>query len=162
MALVSDSIDVAAYITKYCASHNYFINLTKLQKLMYCVYGAVLAVTGERICEEHPKAWPHGPVFPRVYKFTKKNQDNVINVLLRREEDVELLISDLVKNVIQKVIDIFSRYTAGQLVEWSHNSNGAWFICTNGGRVLQQEIPDDLISDYFKKVITVEDNNAEC
>ena len=37
-----DIYDFAAYIAKLCAVKNYFVNLTKLQKLMYCVYGAVL------------------------------------------------------------------------------------------------------------------------
>ena len=39
-----DSQDVAAYITKFCADENYFINLTKLQKLMYCVYPTVISI----------------------------------------------------------------------------------------------------------------------
>ena len=40
MPIVNDSIDVAAYVTKECAQKNFFVNLTKIQKLVFCVYGA--------------------------------------------------------------------------------------------------------------------------
>ena len=78
MPIVNDSIDVAAYVTKQCAQKNFFVNLTKIQKLVFCVYGAVLATSGERICKDHPKAWPHGPVFPRIYKYTKRHADGIV------------------------------------------------------------------------------------
>lgn len=39
-----DIYDFASYIAKLCAMKNYFVNLTKLQKLMYCVYGAVRSI----------------------------------------------------------------------------------------------------------------------
>ena len=58
-----DIYDFAAYIAKFCAVKNYFVNLTKLQKLMYCVYGAVLVSSDTRICKEHPRSYPHGQVF---------------------------------------------------------------------------------------------------
>ena len=44
-----DIYDFAAYIAKFCAVKNYFVNLTKLQKLMYCVYGAVLVSSDTRL-----------------------------------------------------------------------------------------------------------------
>ena len=78
MPIVNDSIDVAAYVTKQCAQKNFFVNLTKIQKLVFCVYGAVLATSGVRICDEHPKAWPHGPVFPRIYNYTKRHADGIV------------------------------------------------------------------------------------
>lgn len=77
-----DSLDMAAYIVKYCAMKNYFINLTKLQKLLYCCYGAVLAYSGIRLIKEHPKAWDHGPVFPRVYDVKKEHPDGLIQASL--------------------------------------------------------------------------------
>ena len=78
-----DIYDFAAYIAKLCAVKNYFVNLTKLQKLMYCVYGAVLVSSDTRIFKEHPKRYPHGPVFPKLYNFTKPF--DFINALLNRK-----------------------------------------------------------------------------
>ena len=39
------------------------------------------------------------------------------------------------------------------LVNWTHDEAGPWFKSTNGGKSLQKEIPDNLISDYFKTLI---------
>ena len=55
------AIDIASFVTKFCALNNYFINITKLQKLVYCCYGVVLAAQDTRLCKEHPKTWAHGP-----------------------------------------------------------------------------------------------------
>lgn len=42
------------------------ISKTQAQKLLYCCYGIVLAAFDERLTDEHPKAWPGGPIFPRA------------------------------------------------------------------------------------------------
>lgn len=45
-----NSVDVAAYIAKQAVIKNYYIDLTKLQKILYACYGTYLAVTGKRLC----------------------------------------------------------------------------------------------------------------
>ena len=62
------AIDIASFVTKFCALNNYFINITKLQKLVYCCYGVVLAAQDIRLCKEHPKTWTNDPV---LLKYTK-------------------------------------------------------------------------------------------
>ena len=94
MPIVNDSIDVAAYVTKECAQKNFFVNLIKIQKLVFCVYGAVLATSGERICKDHPKAWPHGPVFPRIYKYTKRHADGIVEALMSHEENLTSILNE--------------------------------------------------------------------
>lgn len=153
MPIVNDSIDVAAYVTKECAQKNFFVNLTKIQKLVFCVYGAVLASSGERICKDHPKAWPHGPVFPRIYKYTKRHADGIVEALMSHEENLTSILNERPKKIIDTTLNFFGRYNAGTLVNWTHDEDGPWFKSTNGGKVLQKEIPDNLISDYFKTLI---------
>ena len=153
MPIVNDSIDVAAYVTKECAQKNFFVNLTKIQKLVFCVYGAVLATSGERICKDHPKAWPHGPVFPRIYKYTKRHADGIVEALMSHEENLTSILNERQKKIIDTTLNFFGRYNAGTLVNWTHDEDGPWFKSTNRGKVLQKEIPDNLISDYFKTLI---------
>ena len=153
MPIVNDSIDVAAYVTKECAQKNFFVNLTKIQKLVFCVYGDVLATSGERICKDHPKAWPHGPVFPRIYKYTKRHADGIVEALMSHEENLTSILNERQKKIIDTTLNFFGRYNAGTLVNWTHDEDGPWFKSTNGGKVLQKEIPDNLISDYFKTLI---------
>lgn len=151
-----DSVDVAAYIVKQCAANNYYIDLTKLQKILFACYGAFLAVTGKRLCKEHPRAWPHGPVFPRVYNYTKKHID-FIQDLLKREESIATSMDSKIVELINYTISFFSNYRAGELVRWSHQIGSPWDIATSHGRKLQGEIPDELIADYFKKNLTKND-----
>lgn len=69
------SVDVAAYIAKQAVIKNYYVDLTKLQKILYACYGTYLAVTGKRLCIDNPKAWPNGPFFQKVYDFSIKHID---------------------------------------------------------------------------------------
>ena len=64
-----DSRDVAAYIAQQCDVCGITYNNTKIQKLLYCAYGLHLAKDLGRICDEHPRAWNFGPVFPKVFKY---------------------------------------------------------------------------------------------
>lgn len=140
--------DFAAYIAKLCAMKNYFVNLTKLQKLMYCVYGAVLVYSDTRICKEHPRAYPHGPVFPKLYNFAKKHHFDFIDSLLNRKENAENSLTDSQIKVVNAVIDFFGKYSAGELVAWSQHPNSAWYKSNS-----MNQISDDLIIEYFKTLV---------
>ena len=106
--------------------------LTKIQKLVFCVYGAVLATSGERICKDHPKAWPHGPVFPRIYKYTKRHADGIVEALMSHEENLTSILNERQKKIIDTTLNFFGRYNAGTLVNWTHDEDGPWFKSTNG------------------------------
>ena len=48
------------------------LGLTKLQKLVYYVYGEYLAKEKIRLVkDDEPQKWPHGPVFFQIYKETR-------------------------------------------------------------------------------------------
>lgn len=143
-----DIYDFASYIAKLCAMKNYFVNLTKLQKLMYCVYGFVLTASETRICKEHPRAYPHGPVFPKLYNFAKKHHFDFIDALLNRKENAESSLTNSQIKVINAVINFFGKYNAAELVAWSQHHNGAWYKNSS-----MNQISDDLIIEYFKTLI---------
>lgn len=155
-----NSVDVAAYIVKEAATKNYYIDLTKLQKILFACYGTYLAVTGDRLCDEQPKAWPHGPVFPRVYSFTKKHID-FIQAFLERKENVREIIGSGRIYILEDTIKFFSQFKAGELVNWTHKVNSPWDLATNHGQNLQGAISDDLIKDYFKKIINTNENTEK-
>lgn len=155
-----DSIDVAAYIVRWCVDFNYYVNITKLQKLLYCVYGVLLAEEDTRICREHPKAWERGPVFPRVYRFTTKPHImGPISALVTREQTVGDCITNSQGILIRDTVNGFGKYSAEQLVTWTHRPESPWAQITENGRVLYQRIPDELIKEYFTGIM--EDDNGE-
>lgn len=58
------SVVLAYYIVALMNQRGLEINMTKLQKLLYIAYGTYLAIKNQRLTNEHPQAWPYGPVFP--------------------------------------------------------------------------------------------------
>lgn len=142
-----DSIDLAAHIARLCNDFGYNYNNTKIQKLLYCCYGCVLAKFNERIIDEYPRAWQYGPVFPRVFNFIHKKKD-----LLCRDE-----ISDMnqeLEKFISEIVKMFGKYKAVSLSGWTHKDGSPWDIVVNKmNDGLYGIIPDDIIRDYFKKNI---------
>lgn len=117
------SSNVMAFIIRFCQSEEVPIHVdrTKAQKLLYCCYGAVLAATNERLTDEHPKAWPYGPVFPRTFNDIKKGR---LTVDMAREFEDQCSWETL--DLIKKTIRTFGRYTATQLSNWSHMKDSPW------------------------------------
>ena len=141
-----DSRDVAAYIAQQCREKGIEYNNTKIQKLLYCVYGVILAEFGKRICDEYPKAWPYGPVFPKVFKYIHKgeNMDMYSNRLKNELSEEE-------KNVIDEILSFFGRYMASQLSSWSHRPGSPWSkVVEEEGTGWNVVLRDEDISKYFK------------
>ena len=151
MPATYDSRDIAAYIAQQCRDQGIAYNNTKIQKLLYCAYGILLAKSGERICDEYPRAWDYGPVFPKVFKYIYKGND--IAQYSNRIRDSKLDNDQLLKAVDQ-TIDTFGQYRATQLSAWTHKKGSPWYRAVNGDNAneaagLYGFIPDDFIRDYF-------------
>ena len=143
---IFDSRDVAAYIAQQCIKNHISYNNTKIQKLLYCVYGVVLAVYEQQICDERPHAWPYGPVFPKVFDYIHKGWDiSGYSMRLKHELSAEE------KTAIDVVLDAFAGYSAGQLSSWSHEAGSPWSVVTQkegtGWNVL---LNNQDIATYFK------------
>lgn len=68
------SSSVMAYILYKAKKACHPISKTQAQKLLYCCYGIVLAAFDERLTDEHPKAWPGGPLFPRALSAINRHR----------------------------------------------------------------------------------------
>lgn len=140
-----DSRDVASYIAQQCIQMRYGYNNTKIQKLLYCVYGAVLAMYSARITDEQPKAWPYGPVFPRVFNYIYKG-----NQIELCSQQLEETLSHEEKEFICSIVSYFGKYTAGQLSNWSQKPGSPWQKAVDvegtGWNVVVKDVD---IRDYF-------------
>ena len=147
-----DSVTVARYIIAYANKHRYMINMTKLQKLLYIAYGAYMAVKGQRLTNEHPQAWPYGPVFPTTRnKLIKVDFQNIHT----EDKDLfEISKDQEVNSLMALVFDKFGKNTATSLSEWSHKSGSPWSRTTEReGFNWGDRIPDEYIIDYFNTLI---------
>lgn len=141
-----DSLQTMAYIIQQCDREKIPYNITKLQKLLYCCYGVVLARFGLRLTDEYPEAWPYGPVFPLTLRslqffgadaFKNKATTEVTNL----PPDVLALINTTLKH--------FGLNSASELSRWSHRPGSPWAKASNNGLALYGRLSDSDIRDYF-------------
>lgn len=147
-----DSNDVMSYILSKASEDNFFVNTTKLQKLLYCCYGVILAVFDWRLTAEHPAAWQYGPVFPRTFNGLKKGR-------IKAGEDhgfSESCPPEALK-LIDQTLSFFGKYNASQLSAWSHQPNSPWAIATNNGKNLPAQMDDFQIAQFFKNNVLRKD-----
>lgn len=147
-----------ANIVNWIAFHKYNValNKTQMQKILYLIYGIYLSTTQDKLfVDDTPKAWPFGPVFPRVNKYyTPGVIPSKESLSLSKIED-NTVAFDIIKYVVEK----FYKFSAIRLSEWSHSENGPWYKTVYGeGKSSSNsevkwnvEISDELIKNYFPK-----------
>lgn len=151
-----NSVIFARYIIANANRRGCSINMTKVQKLLYISYGTYLAVCDQRLLDEHPQAWPYGPVFPTTRRklinvnFYTISMDDPEFDALRRDENV----SDL----MDLVFNTFGSWTAKQLSEWSHSEGSPWEKTVNADKFKWgARMSDDEIKGYFALMIKDKD-----
>lgn len=143
-----DSLQLMAFIIDKCRELKITYNITKLQKLMYCCDGVMLATHGVPLSEERPEAWQYGPVFPKALRYI---QANGLNAVIGNEAKKE--IPEQVKNLIQGTVLFFGKFSASQLSAWSHKMGSPWYLASSGGTKLKTPIDDTAIKNYFKSEV---------
>ena len=83
------SVVLAYYIVALMNQRGLEINMTKLQKLLYIAYGTYLAIKNQRLTNEHPQAWPYGPVFPTTRNRLLKKDLSLINLSIPELKDIQ-------------------------------------------------------------------------
>lgn len=147
------STDLARYIAAYANNQRYNINMTKIQKLLYVTYGIYLAVKTKRLINEHPQAWPYGPVFPTTRNKLLKEDFDCFTLADPRfnlmNEDQEL------QSLLKIVFDSFGGMTATDLSSWSHQPGSPWDKTRKTiGFKWGKQIPDEYIKEFFSTLIT--------
>lgn len=147
-----NSVDVARYIAATANERHITINITKIQKLLYIAYGVFLVVKGARLTNEHPQAWPYGPVFPTTRNSLLKVD---LYSISKEEEGLrEMRDDDDLNALMELVFRSFGTWSAGQLTEWSHSAGTPWQrISSAEGFHWGDRIPDEYIIEYFKTIL---------
>lgn len=152
-------LDVARYIINYSNEHKQMITNLKLQKILYFVQADFLVNRSEPCFEECIEAWDFGPVVPDVYHEYKKYgnralpyikeyidfRENIWDSKVISYDENTICIKD--REMINEMIDGCSKYTAGELVEITHNQS-PWIEAYKSGR--NNVIENDKIRKFFK------------
>lgn len=153
-----NSVVVAFYIVAWANKNKVTINLTKTQKLLYIAYGANLIIGNNRLCNEHPQAWPYGPVFPATRN--KLLNTNLAEITMDSKILRDIHNDTYLEQVVKFVFEGFGNKTAGQLTAWSHKSNSPWEKTSHMSNFKWgDEIPDAFIYEYFATIINFKDSN---
>lgn len=150
------SIDYAQLI-QYAAYNMYrvVLNRTQINKILFFVYGTYLARSEEGAPlfeDDTPKAWPYGPVFPRV---NKRIVPENIPMGFPSEKTAEFRKNELALNIVKEAVQKMHGISAYKLTEWSHQEGSPWYKTVfqdkENQSVWNTRIEDNLIKDYFKQ-----------
>lgn len=118
----------------------------KLQKLLYLAQGYSYAFYDRPLFSDELEGWVHGPVVREVYNRFKDYQYNSIDINFEVEE-----LDDEAKDVLDYVINNFSKYDAKYLEELSHEQE-PWILSRGGldpDERSDKTISKESISNYF-------------
>ena len=146
-----NSVEVAKYLVAKMNEKKITVNMTKVQKLLYICYGVFLAVKNSRLLNEHPQAWPYGPVFPTTRNKLLKIK-NLYDIKISDKQFEELKNDTDLNYLMNSVLEVFGVRTAQYLVKWSHVTNAPWDRTVNMVNFeWGDEIPDIFIKEYFSE-----------
>lgn len=146
------STEVAKLIIATANEKKLSINMTKTQKLLYIAYGIHLAVRDVRLTDEHPQAWPYGPVFPTTRKRLLK--EDLYSITKDDAELREISQDEDMTALVELVFKHFGMWSAQTLTIWSHKDGSPWQrTVSSEGFDWGEQIPDSYIKPYFQRMI---------
>jgi len=155
-------LDVCGYIINYSNRMDYGVSNLKLQKLLYFIQAAFLSIAddSEACFSARIEAWDFGPVVPIAYyefkHFGSSDIPDISKHLIYQKDKPwkgenyvfnENVINSKDKKEIEEVIDLFSEYSASDLVAITHNQ-APWKDAYSRGR--NTEITTEAIREYFR------------
>jgi uncharacterized phage-associated protein len=147
------AVDVAYKMLEIAKGSGIELSNLQLQKLLYIAHGYLLAWKNKPMFSDEISAWKYGPVIHSVYNEFKSYGAEKIPV-----GPVESGVTD--DDVIQTLSGILKLYgdrDAMALVTLTHQPKTPWHKVweIDGGRQqLFAQIPDELIKDHYRRVIT--------
>ena len=139
-------LDVARYILR----KNPMCTDKQIQKLTYYAYSWYIVKNNSdakniqnRLVEQHPEAWIHGPVFYDLYEEMTYNRSEFYSRIENIKEET--------KTFLDKIIKIYGRYTGNQLEDMTHNEL-PWIEARNGRRPderSREPLKDNIIFIYY-------------
>lgn len=130
----------------------------KLQKLVYCLHGWHLAITGKPAIKGNFEAWPYGPVEEDMYHLFKSYRNKPITAYAKSwdgDEHKAFVVAQSKNKEFYDILDfVAGRYTpfsATQLSAMTHKPGTPWSVTRDNWGTI---IPDILIQEYFRTLAT--------
>lgn len=146
---MKSEIDIMA---KYIINKGNEITPLALQKILYYAQGFYKAFFGKFLFEEDCQAWVHGPVYVDIYEKYKEFKS--ANILIDIDYDIENIIVDEKREILDTVIKYFGYYNGKALEKMSHyetpwiNARKCLLPTENSNNIIDKKD----IKEYFEKV----------
>ena len=134
----------ARNIAKFFLKKNVELTEKQLQKLTYYAYVWYLVKFRQKLFNESPQAWIHGPVFMSLYKDIKNDH-------LKNAEDIDLERNKDIKLILEVVDKHYGKYSGNELERLTH-SEKPWRKAREGLSATeksQNKISDEDIIEYY-------------
>lgn len=120
----------------------------KLQKLLYFAQGNYLAKKKKPLFKEPIEAWSLGPVVRSVYDAFKSCGPFPITAFDKNVKK-SAITDDEVKEFLSSIWEKYGKYSAGHLVDKTHESNSPWKKTFVEGK--NKEISLEMMAAHFSK-----------
>lgn len=115
----------ATIIGKYFLSKNSELTDIQIQKLVYYAYSWYMVKNnGEKLFEENPQAWVHGPVFRSLFD-NMKNYKNFSDTSQVSELDEDIT------SFLDLIYNMYGNYSGNELEKMTH-AETPWIKARNG------------------------------
>lgn len=136
----------ATIVGKYFYNKNNNLTEIQIQKLTYYAYVWSMALRDEKIFDEKPQAWVHGPVFRTLYDSMRKN-----DFIQSTDEDI----TPKNKEFFDMIYNLYGKYSGNQLENMTHMEE-PWIVARKDLKPNErsnEELNDDLIKSYYKSLV---------
>ncbi len=150
------------FIKKSLEEGRFDMTVMKVSKLIYIAHGWSLALNDQHLIGEPIQAWKFGPVIESIYQeLNFYGRDPISSLIIKVEPDAEnpyeIDANDQeTKKLLDRVWDVYKKYSGWELSEWSHQKDGPWYQAWHkdgGSKNRYHVIPNEIIKDYFSKLI---------
>lgn len=108
----------ATIIGQYFFSKNQELTDIQIQKLVYYAYSWYMVLhDGEKLFEEQPQAWIHGPVFRTLFD-SMKNYKNFADI--ENNEELEK-IEGSIAQFLDTIYNVYGKYSGNELEKMTHS-----------------------------------------
>lgn len=134
----------ATEVGKYFYFKNTDLTEIQVQKLTYYAYAWNLVINHNRLFNENPQAWIHGPVFKSLYQSMK-------NPSFYELDECSTIGTPAIKKFLDMIYKLYGKYTGSQLENMTHiedpwkNTRGD----LKSNERSNKEISDQDILDYY-------------
>lgn len=161
----SESPGIANEILRLARDSGRPLTQMQIQKLVYIAHGWNLAVNGEALTVDQPRAFPYGPVYRALSEALSRYGTRAVDRLIRvrdfgggvfydaddpdGDREARAFLSDPERAVVRRVFNDYGAFHAFQLSALTHERHTPWSEVYNNGRGQYNEIGNRLIRDHF-------------